>query len=64
VSRRAKLDVMSTERIRRVMRKEARESYVADLRDGRKHRAQTFRSRKRDAAHRRHWKQNKERDHE
>jgi hypothetical protein len=55
---------MSTERIRRVMRKEARESYVADLRDGRKHRAQTFRSRKRDAAHRRHWKQNKERDHE
>jgi hypothetical protein len=50
---------MNNSRAKRVMRQQAREAYVADLRDGRKLRPATFKDRRKDAAHRRHWKNNK-----
>ena len=50
---------MTTEGIRRVMKKQAREAYVTDLRDGRKLRPATFKDKKKDAEHRRHGRKEK-----
>lgn len=44
----------------KAMRRVAREEYVAALRDGRKLRPATFKDKKKDADHRRHWNKNKE----
>jgi hypothetical protein len=39
----------------KIIRRVAREEYVANLRDGRKLRPATFKNKKKDADHRRHW---------
>ena len=46
----------------KIIRKLAHEEYVAALRDGRKLRPATFKDKKKDADHRRHWKKEDGRD--